>query len=187
MGPSFSDGRGGSFRSTNPADSYGHQEREQRRRSNEVGRSSREALPTRGCTSSSLGKAERISLRKTVRGSRHPSAAASRWSKIGPIDRPRQHVCKHDCQLIPKVGKSFRAVAPSSSLSHTPADRAWQRANWHSGRARLRIDRTASPKWVFVVRALGTLNPSEDGQRLCAATVGDAASLVLEKHDNILI
>ena len=34
-------------------------------------------------------------LSQTVRGSPHTPAAASRWSKIGPIDRPRQHACKH--------------------------------------------------------------------------------------------
>ena len=33
-------------------------------------------------------------LSQTDRGSRHTPTAASRWSKIGPIDRPRQHACK---------------------------------------------------------------------------------------------
>ena len=52
--------------------------------------------------------------------------------KSGPSTaRASMYASIHDCQLIPKVGKSFRAVAPL--LSHTLADRAWQRANWHSG------------------------------------------------------
>ena len=46
-----------------------------------------------------------------------PASAApitvSRWSKIGPIDRPRQHVCKHRCERIPKVGKLPAHAVPS--------------------------------------------------------------------------
>jgi hypothetical protein len=59
-------------------------------------------------------------LSQTVRGSPHTPAAASRWSKIGPIDRPRQHACKHRCDRIPRVRQTARAVAPS--LSGTLAD-----------------------------------------------------------------
>jgi hypothetical protein len=66
-------------------------------------------------------------LSQTVRGSPHTPAAASRRSKIGPIDRPRQHACKHRCDRIPKVWQPARAVAPS--LSGTLADRARQPAH----------------------------------------------------------
>ena len=52
-------------------------------------------------------------LSQTVRGSPLTPAAASRWSKIGPIDRPRQHACKHRCDRIPKVRQTARAAAPS--------------------------------------------------------------------------
>ena len=58
-------------------------------------------------------------LSQTVHGSQHTPAAASRWSKIGPIVRPRQHACKHRCDRIPKVRQTARASAPS--LSHTLA------------------------------------------------------------------
>ena len=58
-------------------------------------------------------------LSQAVRGGRLTPAAASRWSKIGPIDRPSQHACKHRCDRIPKVRQTARAVAPS--LSHTLA------------------------------------------------------------------
>jgi hypothetical protein len=58
-------------------------------------------------------------LSQTVRGSPLTPAAASRRSKIGPIDRPRQHVRKR-CDWIPKVWQPARAVAPS--LSGTLAD-----------------------------------------------------------------
>ena len=42
-------------------------------------------------------------LLQAVRGSRLTPAAASRWSKICPIDRPRQHAYKHRCDRLPKV------------------------------------------------------------------------------------
>ncbi len=64
---------------------------------------------------------------QTVRGSRLTPAAASRWSKVGPIARPRQHACKHRCDRIPKVRQTARAVAPS--LCGTLADCARQPAH----------------------------------------------------------
>ena len=62
---------------------------------------------------------------QAVRGGRLTLAAASRCSKICPIDRPRQHVCKHRCDRIPKVRQTARAVVPS--LSGTLADCARRR------------------------------------------------------------
>ena len=58
-------------------------------------------------------------FKQTVRGSRLAPAAASRWSKVCPIDRPHQHVRKHLRDRIPKVRRTARAIAPS--LSHTLA------------------------------------------------------------------
>jgi len=55
-------------------------------------------------------------LSQTARDSRLSPTAVSRWSKIGPIDRPRQHVCKHRRHRIPKVGK---LPAPSRRRSPT--------------------------------------------------------------------
>ena len=57
---------------------------------------------------------------QAVRGGRLTLAAASRCSKICPIDRPRQHAYKHRCDRIPKVRQTARAVVPS--LSGTLAD-----------------------------------------------------------------
>ena len=57
---------------------------------------------------------------QAVRGGRLTPAAASRCSKICSLDRPRQHVCKHRCDRIPKVRQTARAVVPS--LSGTLAD-----------------------------------------------------------------
>jgi hypothetical protein len=64
-------------------------------------------------------------LTPTVRGSRLTPAAASRCSKICPIDRPRQHVCKHRCDRRPTGGKLHcqrrRAIAlPHSLRLRTP-------------------------------------------------------------------
>ena len=59
-------------------------------------------------------------LSQAVRGGRLTPAAASRCSKICPIDRPRQHAYKHRCDRIPKVRQTARAVV--SSLSGTLAD-----------------------------------------------------------------
>jgi hypothetical protein len=64
-------------------------------------------------------------LTPTVRGSRLTPAAASRCSKICPIDRPRQHVCKHRCDRRPTGGKLHcqrrRAIAlPQSLRLRTP-------------------------------------------------------------------
>ena len=42
-------------------------------------------------------------LSQTVRGSQPAPTAASRRSKIGPFDRPRRYVSKHDCDRIPEV------------------------------------------------------------------------------------
>jgi hypothetical protein len=50
-------------------------------------------------------------LSQSVRGSRLTPAAASRWSKICPIDRPRQHVRKHLCDRIPEIRQTARAIA----------------------------------------------------------------------------
>ena len=44
-------------------------------------------------------------LSQTVRGHGHSPVTVSRQSKICPIDRPRQHACKHRCDRRPKVGK----------------------------------------------------------------------------------
>ena len=55
-----------------------------------------------------------------MRDSRHCPITVSRWSKICPIDRPRQHAYKHRCDRIPKVRQTARAVVPS--LSGTLAD-----------------------------------------------------------------
>ena len=49
-------------------------------------------------------------LSHTVRASRHSPITVSRWLKICPIIRPRQHMCKRRCGRIPKVG---RLPAPS--------------------------------------------------------------------------
>jgi hypothetical protein len=57
---------------------------------------------------------------QAVRGGRLTPAAASRCSKICPIDRPRQHAYKHRCDRIPEVRQTARAVVPS--LSGTLAD-----------------------------------------------------------------
>jgi len=57
---------------------------------------------------------------QAVRGGRLTLAAASRCSKICPIDRPRQHAYKHRCDRIPEVRQTARAVVPS--LSGTLAD-----------------------------------------------------------------
>ena len=53
-------------------------------------------------------------LTPTVRGSRLTLAAASRCSKICPIDRPRQHACKHRCDRVPNVRQAAHA-GPSRS------------------------------------------------------------------------
>jgi hypothetical protein len=62
---------------------------------------------------------------QAVRGGRLTLAAASRCSKICPIDRPRQHVCKHRCDRRPTGGKLHcqrrRAIAlPQSLRLRTP-------------------------------------------------------------------
>ena len=69
----------------------------------------------------------------TVRGSRLTPAAASRCSKICPIDRPRQHVCKHPCDRRPK-GRQTALSAPSRHRSPTLASTA--HAHGHSRRSR---------------------------------------------------
>ena len=55
-------------------------------------------------------------LTQAVRGSRLTPAAASRCSKICPVDRPRQHVRKHLRDRIPRVGK-----LPAPSRHRSPA------------------------------------------------------------------
>ena len=44
-------------------------------------------------------------LSQTLRASRCSPFTVSRWLKICPIIRPRQHMCKRRCGRIPKVGK----------------------------------------------------------------------------------
>ena len=56
---------------------------------------------------------------QAVRGGRLTLAAASRCSKICPIDRPCQHVCKHRCDRIPEVRQTARAGVPSLSRTHS--------------------------------------------------------------------
>ena len=58
-------------------------------------------------------------LTPTVRGSRLTPAAASRCSKICPIDRPRRHVCKHRCDRRPKVGKLHCLRRRAHALRHS--------------------------------------------------------------------
>jgi hypothetical protein len=55
-------------------------------------------------------------LLQTVRPGQHSPITFSRWSKIGRIDRPRQHPCKHRCDPIPSVNKQ---PAPSRQRSPT--------------------------------------------------------------------
>ena len=59
-----------------------------------------------------LPHSRRLCARQPVQ----PRITVSRWSKICPIDRPRQHGCKHRCDRIPKVGK---LPAPSRHRSPT--------------------------------------------------------------------
>ena len=49
---------------------------------------------------------------QTVRASRHSPITVSRWSRIGRLDRPRQHVCKHRCDRIPQDQGRVEARVP---------------------------------------------------------------------------
>ena len=50
-----------------------------------------------------------LTCSQTVRASRHSPITVSRWSKIGRVDRPRQHVCKHRCDPITQDRQTARA------------------------------------------------------------------------------
>ena len=66
---------------------------------------------------------------QTVRASRHSPITVSRWSRIGRLDRLRQHVHKHLSDRIPQDRQAACAVAPS--LPHDPAPCARQPAQSH--------------------------------------------------------
>ena len=64
---------------------------------------------------------------KTVRRHGHSPTAASRRSKIGHVDQPRQHACKPRYDRIPEVSKQ-----PASSLHRSPTLSQTVRGYGHS-------------------------------------------------------
>jgi hypothetical protein len=77
---------------------------------------------------------------QTVRGHRHSRTSASRWSKIGRVDHPRQYVCKHRCERNRKVGKPPAPVRHRSPTRSQPV-----RGHRHS--------RTSASRWSKIGRA----------------------------------
>ncbi len=68
-------------------------------------------------------------LSHTVRASRYSPITVSPWSKIGHVDRPRQHVCMHRYDRITQDQQTAHAVA--QSLPDTLAPCARQPAQSH--------------------------------------------------------
>jgi hypothetical protein len=66
-------------------------------------------------------------LSQTVRGHGHTPTSASRQSKIGPVDQPRQHACKPRYDRISEVSKQ-----PASSLHRLPTLSQTVRGHGHS-------------------------------------------------------
>ena len=61
---------------------------------------------------------------QTVRGHGLSPITASRRSKIGPINSPRQHACKSRCDRIPEV-----SIQPAPSYHRSPT--SWQTVRGH--------------------------------------------------------
>ena len=116
-------------------------------------------------------------LSQTVRGSQPAPTAASRRSKIGPFDRPRRYVSKHDCDRIPEVcEKTAPARDRPPTLSQTVRRLAQAPPTpFRDGRKSVaslaHTNMRATTEGAEIFRSGNLPAPSRHGSRLLSQTV----------------